>query len=245
MENFFLSPCWSLFLAVRSVLHGSALAKAEQHEPKNLSEVRPLWYHRSKTKKEWWGAVTRTGLLVGPSTQVSEDAKPSPVLLRAWTGLGWWGRLALRRRSVWDTLPRSEGVTAINWVGTWMTKRSRYAAQAWQEEKCQGAAAAARLGAVGVCDRAEQVWTLQIMTKWRLGWWKSAVLFLSLQCFLPNIIWLHYVFFSLICSYWWLAVLSAYSCCRHGKEGKIVFALLVIRDPVSIEALHKGRKLLV
>lgn len=29
-------------------------------------------------------------------------------------GLGWWGRFALRRRSVWNTPQRSEGVTAIN-----------------------------------------------------------------------------------------------------------------------------------
>lgn len=71
---------------------------------------------------------------------------------------------------------------------------------------------------------------------------KSAVLFLSFQCFLPNIICLHYVFFSLF------AVTNGLQFCQPipvaGMERReIVFAVLVIRDPVSTE--HKERKLLV
>lgn len=101
-----------------------------------------------------------------------------------------------------------------------------------------------RFGAVGVCDRVKQVWTLQIMTKWRLGWWKSAVLFLSFQCFLPNIICLHYVF-SLLFAVTDGLQFSQPIPAAGVERREMVFALLVIRDLVSTEELHKGRKLLV
>lgn len=69
---------------------------------------------------------------------------------------------------------------------------------------------------------------------------KSAVLFLSLQCFLPNLICLNYVFFSLIYSYWWLAVLCQPVPVAGMKRRELVFALLVIGDPVALR--HCTRK---
>lgn len=137
VKNFLLGPCQSLSLntlALRSVLHRSGLAKAEQHMSKYFSELRPLWYNRSK--REWWETVTRTGLLVGPndsvSTQINKDARcassPSPLLsggkighvfsssgvCTGLVGADPGGPFTLRRRSAWNTLQRFEGVTVIN-----------------------------------------------------------------------------------------------------------------------------------
>lgn len=69
---------------------------------------------------------------------------------------------------------------------------------------------------------------------------KSAVLFLSLRCFLPNVICSSRISFSLIYCYWWLAVLCQPVPVAGMKRRELAFALLVIGDRVALR--HCTRK---
>lgn len=198
-----------------------------------FSELRPLWYNRSK--KEWWETVTRTGLLIGPNDSVSMPAVPAAqarcclVARLAMCSaaqefaLGRWGQTHEAALLCADVLREihCRDLKVLQWLTKWEL--------GWQNDPVMLLRLGRRRGVGVLLQCVSELW--EFVTERsrceRFRSWLSDVLADEECCFIPfpsmfssksNLpqlcIFLSYLRLLMACSF-----VSACSCCRHEEEG--------------------------